>query len=280
MKVCINGFLVIMIFLAPVINVNAQFYYTDILSGKDLVAEMSKLKDQKIRTIKVKSFEDDGSESEGFFLEKKISRDYLTVETESRSYMSTASLLTNYFNKGGLLQKTTDSSAISVRSSVYSYNAAGQINSILSTIRSTDDDMVNEIIEEHIYLYNEKGILYKMNKVKNTSDTTVILFSADEKNNVAIEKDTKSGSKYYYYYDNKGRLTDITHSNDFQQNIYPDYLFEYNSAGLVTQMINTEEGANKYYYIWKYTYADGLRIKEKCFSKEKRLMGSVEYEYK
>ncbi len=44
-------------------------------------------------------------------------------------------------------------------------------------------------------------------------------------------------------------------------------------------MTTTEEGGS-YYYIWKYTYDNGLRLKEKCFSKEKRLMGTIEYEYK
>ena len=47
----------------------------------------------------------------------------------------------------------------------------------------------------------------------------------------------------------------------------PDYIFEYNNAGLVTQMTATEEGGS-YYFIWKYTYDNGLRVKEKCFSKE------------
>ena len=62
--------------------------------------------------------------------------------------------------------------------------------------------------------------------------------------------------------------------------IVPEYVFQYNnSAGLLSQMTTTEEGGN-YYYVWKYTYDNGLRTKEKCFNKEKRLMGSIEYEYK
>ena len=56
-------------------------------------------------------------------------------------------------------------------------------------------------------------------------------------------------------------------------------MFEYNSAGKITQMTAVEEGSNNY-FIWKYTYDNGLRIKEKCFTNEKRLMGSIEYEYK
>ena len=268
------------LFLSAGMFSTAQYYYQDIYSNRELGSEMTKLKEQKIRTVTVKSFEDDGSESEGFFLEKKIAKNYLSMETFSRSYMSTASLLTSRFNKMGLLESTTDSSESVVRSSSYTYNESKQLVSVVSGIRSSDDDFVTEILEEHIYTYNTKGVLMKMHKIKNKVDTTEILFSTDEKNNVAIEKDTRSGSKYYYYYDGKNRLAEIAHSNDFRQGIYPDYQFEYNGAGQLTQMINTEEGANKYYFIWKYTYSDGLRIREKCYSKERRLMGTIEYEYK
>jgi hypothetical protein len=119
-----------------------------------------------------------------------------------------------------------------------------------------------------------------MIRVKNHTDSTVILFALDEVGNVAIEKDTKSGTKYYYYYDAKKRITDIVQANDLKTGLVPDYIFEYNnSAGLLSQMTTTEEGGN-YYFVWKYTYDNGLRIKERCYSKERRLMGSVEYEYK
>ena len=55
---------------------NAQYYYKDILSNKELVAEMARMKEQKIKTVSLHSFEDDGSPSEGFFCEKKINRNY------------------------------------------------------------------------------------------------------------------------------------------------------------------------------------------------------------
>jgi hypothetical protein len=56
-------------------------------------------------------------------------------------------------------------------------------------------------------------------------------------------------------------------------------MYEYNSLNLPVQMISTEEGGNNY-FIWQYSYNDkNLREKEKCFSKEKRLLGSIEYEY-
>lgn len=262
-----------------VCSVRAQFYYKDIISNNQLFKEMVLYKENKVRSVIIKSFEDDGNESDGFFCEKSLSKDYKKTELFTRSNVSGASLFTSWFNNKGQLIRTNDSSMISVTVNNYSYDDGDRVKSIISSVRSTDDDFVNEILEEHIYIYNDKNIPEKMIRVKNKYDSIDILFLTDEKNNIGIEKDTKSGSKYYYYYDEKDRLTNVAHSNEFKQAISTDYLFEYNNANQVSQMTTTEEGGS-YYYIWRYTYNNGLRSTEKCFSKEKRLMGRIEYEYK
>jgi len=78
----------------------------------------------------------------------------------------------------------------------------------------------------------------------------------------------------------KNRLTDIVHFNQVARRLLPDYMYEYNATNLPRQMISTEEAGSNY-FIWKYTYNDkNLRETEKCFSKEKRLLGTIEYEYK
>ncbi len=258
----------------------AQYYYKDILSNNQLMTDMTAYKLNKVKVINIKSFEDDGSPSEGFFCQKRFSKDYGKAELFTRSNISGASLLTSTFNNKGQLLRTHDSSIISVTTNVYSYDASGRISSILSTVRSQDDDFTNEIVEEHIYSYNDQDKPLQMIRVKNRKDSTVILFAPDEQGNVGIEKDTKTGTKFFYYYDAKKRITDIVQANDLKTGLVPDYIFEYNnSAGLLSQMTTTEEGGN-YYFVWKYTYDNGLRVKEKCYSKERRLMGSIEYEYK
>jgi hypothetical protein len=274
-----NGWLLLVLCMAG-FNATAQYYYKDLLSNKQLMAEMAAYKQNKIKTITIKSFEDDGSPSEGFSCQKKFSSGYTRVTLFTRSDISGASLQTSTFNKDGLLLSINDSSDISVTRNSYTYDYMDRIHSIVSSVRSQDDDFANEIREEHIYTYNETGQAEKMVRVKNFTDSTNILFALDDNDNVGIEKDTKSGTKYYYYYDAKRRLTDIVQENDFKKGIVPEYVFEYNnSAGLLSQMTTTEEGGN-YYYVWKYTYDNGLRIKEKCFNKEKRLLGTIEYEYK
>ena len=275
----IKPVLATIVILAISITSNAQYYYKDILSNKQLIAEMVQLKEQKVRTVSLKSFEDDGSPSEGFFCEKNINRNYSNVETLTKSYVTGASVFTSSFNNKGLLTQTIDSSDISSSTSIYTYTGDGLIKSILSIVRSSDDDFKNEITEEHIYEYDDKSMPVKMTRIKNSGDSTSFIFSKDENNNISIEKNTKTGDTYYYYYDGKNRITDVVRLNKFNQKMLPDYIFEYNNAGLVTQMTTTEEGGS-YYYIWKYTYENGLRTREKCFSKEKRLMGTIEYEYK
>lgn len=259
-------------------TVHAQYFFKDIVSNNQLLADMKAYKENKVKKIVLKSFEDNGAESEGFFCEKKINKDYTKTELYTRADISAASLFTSTFDKDGKLLRTYDSSLLSVTEIKYSYNTDQKIRNIFSSVRSKDEDFNNSITEEHIYSYeNNKPV--KMTRVKNSSDTTDILFQLDDNGNVAIEKDTKNGTKFYYYYDAKNRLTDIVQENEYSKNMKPDYIFEYNNAGLITQMTAMEEGS-KSYYVWKYSYDNGLRTKERCFTDERRLMGSIEYEYK
>jgi hypothetical protein len=256
----------------------AQYYYKDIISNSQLMADMAAYKENKVSKIIIKSFEDNGVESEGFFCEKKFSKNYKKSTLFTRADLSSPSLFISEFSADGKLLQTNDSSTISVTKIQYSYNDKGQIASIISYIRSGDDDFLNNITEEHIYTY-EGNQVSKMIKVKNSIDSITILFSLDEKGNVAVEKDTKNGTKFYYYYDAKNRLTDIVQSTEYTKRLKPDYIFEYNNAGQIAQMTAVEEGSNNY-FVWKYSYDNGMRAKEKCFTNEKRLMGSIEYEYK
>ena len=158
--------LIVVLALTLGLGADAQYYYKDIISNKQLMEEMARLKEQKIRSVSVKSFEDDGSPSDGFSCEKEISRNYGTVETFTRSNVTGASLFTSYFNKNGMLEKTRDSAEISVTTVLYTYDEKSRITDIRSGIRSSDDDFNNEITEQHIYRYDEKGTLQKIIRVK------------------------------------------------------------------------------------------------------------------
>lgn len=254
-----------------------QYYYKDILNAEQLQKDMKTLKENKIRSITLNSFESDGSPSEGFFCEKDIAKDYSRTELFTRSDLSAASLLTSYFDKAGRITGTVDSSNLSTTKTFYEYNAANQVTKIRSVVRSSDDDFTSEIVEERIYNYDASGKPTEMKRVKNGGDTLTILFRTDDQGNVVIEKNTRTGNKYYYYYNDENRLIDIVLTQEMRDQ--PQYSFEYNAAGLVTQMSTSAEGGGDY-LVWKYRYDNGLRISEKCYVKGTRLLGSVEYEYK
>ncbi|UEG49885.1 hypothetical protein LK994_00150 [Ferruginibacter lapsinanis] len=276
---------ILLIFLSSALFTNytiAQYYYKEILSNKQLISDRNAFKDQKTRTIIIHSLEADGEPSKDFFCEKNINKDFTRIETHSKSNISGESILTTYFTPDGLVLKTTDSSELSASTSTYKYDNNNNLINITSVSHSNDDDFATTLTEEHQYLYNEKNQPVKLLRIKNRKDTTVINFTIDEKGNVSDEIEAiPNGRHYYYYYSENNRLTDIVRYNVIKNKLLPDFIFEYNTAGQLLQMITSEEGPNSDYFIWKYFYGDdGLRIIEKCYSKEKDLLGSFEYEYK
>lgn len=260
---------------------NAQYYYKDLVSNKQARLEKTALKDAQTRTVIVHSFEANKTPSEGFFCEKKISKDQRKIETYTRAYTTGKALLTSYYNEKDQLIKSVDSSDLTVAMSVYKYNSDDNIESVVSNSHSKDEDFTTALIEEHLYRYNAKKQPVQMVRIKNKKDSVLIDFILDEQGNVSDEIEAgPKGQHYYYYYDTKHRLTDIVKFNVVFGKLLPDLTFEYNSSNQITQMIAVEEGVNKNYYTWKYIYNDGVRIIEKCFSKEDVLLGYFEYEYK
>ncbi|MEO6230168.1 MAG: hypothetical protein ABJB11_19070 [Ferruginibacter sp.] len=261
-------------------SVMAQYYYKDIVSNKQAMAERAELKAQKIRTIKVHSFEGDKEPSSGFFCEKKLSKDFRKVETYTRSNISGKSLFTALYNDKEQLIQSSDSSDLSVSTSSYKYDSKGNVSTISSYSHSSDDDFSTRLTELHQYFYDEQNRPEKMLRIMNGKDSSFTIFSLDQRGNVIDENDMgKNGKHYYYYFNDKNKMTDIVKFNVVKNKLLPDFVFEYNNAGQVTQMIAVEEGVNNNYYTWKYVYNDGLRIIEKCFSKENVLLGYFEYEY-
>ena len=260
------------------LTASAQYYYDDIVNNKQILADLAVLKEKKIKGVKVTSIEPTGEESEGFTCQKKINRDFTEVEIYTATNESYPNTFISYFTKAGLLQKTVDSSEAGATTIDYMYDAANRLISINSSKHFATDDDAGVVVEQHLYKYDAAGILEQMTLVKNSRDTTLYFFQPDEKGNVAIEKNSKTAEIYYYYYNTKNQLTDIVHSYNYQKKLFTEYAFEYDYAGHLVKMVTSEkEGA--YYFTWRYNYEDGLRIGERCYSKEGKIMGSVEYKY-
>ena len=272
--------ILIIIVLCPLTSwtASAQYYYNDIVLNKTLLSEMAAYKAGKVREMKTTSLEKDGTESEGFRCNKKFSRDYTKAELFTETMDSYPTWFISYFDKNGLLESTIDSSEAASTNTQYSYDAQGRLYRIFS-LTSFPDDEAHDVTEDHIYEYGAAGIPVKMLMIKNKVDTMEILFKADENGNVGIEKNARTAEDYYYYYDSKKRVTEIAHSYNARNKMTTDFVFEYNDANQVTRMEAAEkEGA--YYFTWRYTYENGLRATERCYSKEGAIQGSVEYAYK
>lgn len=266
------------ILINPVLE--AQHYYKDIVSIRQLKEEMAQLKATKIKNISVESFEADGTASKGFFCKKEISRDFKKTELGMRSLETTPSLTITLYDDDGNIQSTYDSSDISVKKIEYRYDRSGRIQSVSSIIRSSDDDFITEISEEHRYFYTSTGSPEKMTIIKNRKDSSTILFANDEQGHTAVEKEISTGRKIYYYYNEGGKLSDIVRENERTGKMLPDYMFEYDDKGRLLKMLNTEEGSSEY-LVWLYFYnEDGLKGTEKIFSKDRKLLGRLEYSYK
>lgn len=257
----------------------AQYYYKDIRSNQQLNKEFSILKNEKINTIKIKSFEDNNEPSDGFFCEKKINKNYSQSQMISRSYISGESLLVTDYNHDGRIIKTTNTTPTITNTTKYQYDSAGNL-SLVTTATMADDESTG-ITETHQYFYDQTGMPAKMLRKKNNSLISTITFVKDDKGNIVEEDATGSqdDKKYYYYYDNNNRLTDVVHYNPIARKLLPDYMYEYASSDLPRQMISVDESGRNY-FIWRYSYNNKkLPEIQKCFSKEKRLLGTIEYEY-
>lgn len=276
-----KNFAALVFFFALSTGVNAQFFYKDIWTNQQLIKEFAVLKNENLRSVSVKSFEDDGEPSEGFFCERKIDRNFTKSEMISRSYITQQSLLVSQYNENGWIIKTVDSSQTSLARSEYEYDNKGRVTKITTFTKANDE--TGGISETHQYIYNAAGKPEKMIRRKNNVDVSTVNFMLDDKGNVIEEEEITrgvEGKKYLYYYDDKNRLTDVVHYNARAKRLLPDYMYEYNQLGQIRQMISTDDNIGNY-FIWKYTYNDQrLRETEKCYSKERRLLGSIQYEYK
>ena len=84
---------------------------------------------------------------------------------------------------------------------------------------------------------------------------------------------------WYYYYDEKGRLTDIARYNPKAKKTLPDYIFEYDEDGDLSQQTVVMPITN-FYRVWVYEYQEnGLKKAESILKKGKEQEGRIIYSY-
>jgi len=257
---------------------SAQYYYSDIISTKQINAQYHLLKTNSIKSVELSSFERNSEPTDGFKGNQKIDQKENRVETYTRTNASGETFFTAWYNSQGMLTHSIDSSQEAVDESFYEYDAQNRL--LLIRNKSHSDNVAST--ETHQWQYNANGIPSGMLRIRNNMDTLTVEMVIDDKGLVTEEKTFKKKQPQgtvYYYYDTQNRLTDIVRYNLKAKRLLPDYMFEYNETGQLKQMISIPEGSNNY-LTWRYLYNEkGLKKMELCYSKEKELLGKVEYVY-
>jgi len=260
-------------------SVNAQYYHKDIVSHVQTVSQWKLLKQNNIRSIKLNSFEANNEPSEGFSVEQKVFDNYGKIETYTKTLQNGPSQLISWYNANGLPTKTIDTSEDYSSTTTYEYSNDGKLIRITNTSSSAGQFSTTEV---HQWIYNTAGKPEKMLRIRNGNDTTLYTFILDEKGNVVEERGIRKGQvepTIYYYYDDKGRMTDIVRYNVRAQRLLPTNMFSYNSSGNLAGMLLVPEGSNDYQR-WYYDYDErGLKTRERAYNKRQEMLGKVEFQY-
>ncbi len=256
-----------------------QYYYRDIIGTKESMEMVKNYRQNKVSRVILTSYDADNMKNDEFYVEQKFNAVSQTLRTTTRSGLTDESVLTSYINDKGEVIKTVDSSAALVSRATYSYTSTGSLSTVLS--ESVDSAKKMKQSEEHKWEYGEDKIT-RMLRIKNGKDTSIIQFKSDDDGNITEEVLITRGKKsepVYYFYDSKNRLTDIVRYNTKAKRLLPEYMFEYSPANQVIQRITVPSNGSNY-LIWRYQYdANGLKIKEAIYDKQKQLTGKIEYQY-
>jgi YD repeat-containing protein len=276
MKCLIGSLLLILLTGAA----NAQYFYKDIIATRQNIAKWQAYKAALVRSVRISSFEADGRPTEGFQLDQTVNPDFSGMTTHSKTSGSTETWTFATYSPQGLLTGITDTSDTYQSVSAYQYDDHSRLLSITNTSTETDNHV--KAVETHLWQYGANDQPTGMLKIINGADTTYVRFFPDEKGNIGEERATRNREalpSVYYYYDDNHRLTDIVRYNVKAGRLLPDNIFEYAADGTPTSLLAVQEGASSYQK-WIYDYNDkGLRTKESCYSKQRELLGHIEYQY-
>lgn len=281
MKLYLKALPVICAFFLIHASAAAQYYYNDILNINKSNEEYNRLRKANYKIVTLESFEADDSPSEGFFCERKLNADYSESVMVSKSNVTGEAELKSMY-QNGRLEKTVSTTTGVTNITQISYDSIGRIQSIaVSTSGNADSSL---FVEERAYEYGSDGKLKMMTRTKNGKVVSLISFKYDDAGNLMEETPDRPATdrRFYYYYDDKNRLTDVVRFNERAKRLLPDYMFLYSEdrPGFISQMITVDESAQGY-LVWRYAYtAEGLPEIQKCYSKDKQLVGTIQYEYR
>jgi hypothetical protein len=259
-------------------QLQAQYYFNDLMANIQTHRQYKLLRALKVKKITA-SVQESANSNPETLLTEEVSTDGKRIIMYTSLQNGKTSRTTTQYEMGKLKKSESNNKGVE-STTLYSYNEAGLPTLIQST---TKDTFLSSITgEAHQYFYKQDGSPDYAYIIRNQSDTVRVNFTTDNQKSVLEETWTRRNKeieKYYYYYNDKQQLTDIVRFNSKSNKLLPDFVYTYNEAGNVIQMIQVPRTGNNY-ITWKYIYNEkGLKITENCFNKEKQLLGTVGYSY-
>jgi hypothetical protein len=259
----------------------SQYFFQDIITAGNSSKNFQQLKKNLVKKVNVTSIEPDGSETEDFAITQTLDGSNQLTTITTSGITGTSTLITQ-FNSAYLPVTIEDSTASTVNKVSYEYDYSGKLLSIKSHSHQPDDTNHYTISEDHLFRYNANGQLEKMLKIKDNYDTLNVVFVPSENGLPGEEQWFKKNRKietWYYYYDDKKQLTDIVRYSSIAKKMLPDYVFEYDQNGNISQQTVVQPGTN-FYRLWLYEYDEkGLKKAETIFKKGKEQEGRIIYSY-
>jgi antitoxin component YwqK of YwqJK toxin-antitoxin module len=273
-----NIFLII--FTLTSLSLQAQYYYNDIIGTQETNRQMKIYLANKVQTVSAAGVDANGRRTSDFSELQEIKENGTALKITTHNNLNNTIYYNRFDNQGRLISIADSSTDIQSITS-YEYDATGRITLVKNSIKDTANDFSQT--EIHKWTYKADGKPEKMWRIINDADSLEIRFSPDENGNTGDEKTYRRGVQagtVYYYYDDKGRLTDIVRYNIKAKKLLPDIMFEYDDSNRVIQKITTTSSLNLNYLIWRYLFNEkGLKTREAMFNNDKELTGKIEYSY-
>jgi YD repeat-containing protein len=261
-------------------SLDAQYYYNDIIGTLELNRQMKNYLTQKVTTVSAAGYDQRGSKASNFSEYQEVKENGRALRVSTITDMIKSVVYSRFDDQSRLISQTDSSSAIESMTT-YDYDAKGRITGIRNSMKDPANDFSQS--EVHLWTYHANDKPASMWRIINGTDSLEIRFTADEFGNAGDEKTYRKGREtgiIYYYYDEKGRMTDIVRYNTKAKKLLPDMLIEYDDNDRVIQKITTTSSLTLGYLIWRYVYdAKGLKSKEALFNDDKQLTGKIEYSY-
>jgi YD repeat-containing protein len=258
----------------------SQHYYNDIVDARQVGLRMSNYVQQKVKSVTATGYDAGGAKNTDYNEWQELGPDKLSLKVTTRNGQN-ITRETFSFDQQYRLLSVTESSGYINSTTLYDYDASGNLVSVKTNSKDSLQDFTETI--EHQYSYSAAGKPQKLLRIVNGADSSEYRFNLEEKNNVADEQLLRRGvavDSVLYYYDSNNRLTDIVRYNKKVKRLLPTHMFEYDAGGRMIQKMTVLSANNPDYLIWRYVYNEkGLKTKEALFNKQKELTGRIDYSY-